>query len=633
MKKILIVIYFLIAGNKTMAQQNYDVGLIPKDILAGANAVIRNEETSIEVKDLDNVVYHVKKSITIVNRNGDNMAPIVLEHDKLKNIKLIKGSIYNAAGIQTGKFGEKDFEDVTPYDGFSLFVDNKIKHFTPAAGGYPYTIVYEMEFQFKQSLYFYDWEPAQIGLAVENATYTFICKPEFNIRYKEIHLSTKVQTSTNHAGMKVYLWQVNNVKASRAEPFGFSQLAKVKIASEEFNYGGMPGAFNSWETLGKWEYDHLLYNRDGLPLETITQLKNIVAGINDPKLKAKKLYEYMQQRTHYVSVQVGIGGFQPFLASDVDKLNYGDCKALVNYTYSLLKAVGIESWYCVVTAGRNQKVGMIKDFPSMNQGNHVILCLPFKNDTTWLECTSQQLPFGFLGSFTDDRTVLACTPEGGKLLNTPEYTMDDNLEDRRASLAIDESGKLTGEMLTTFKGAEYDARQWAIEDSQADREKGIKRIYQINNLEIQKLEFKQDKSLKPITTETVKFSAIDYASVNDGKLYFTLNSLNRVNEPLRQIRNRLTEININRGITKADEIIYTLPKGYRLEKQPLNINIVKPFGNYSATMVFSEGHLIYKRKFQLKGGKYNKDTYQDLVDFYQDVVDADNYTVTLVKGF
>ena len=34
----------------------------------------------------------------------------------------------------------------------------------------------------------------------------------------------------------------------------------------------------------------------------------------------------MQGKTHYISVQVGIGGNQPFLAAEVDKQNYGDCK-------------------------------------------------------------------------------------------------------------------------------------------------------------------------------------------------------------------------------------------------------------------------------------------------------------------
>jgi hypothetical protein len=49
-------------------------------------------------------------------------------------------------------------------------------------------------------------------------------------------------------------------------------------------------------------------------------------------------------------------------------------------------------------------------------------------------------------------------------------------------------------------------------------------------------------------------------------------------------------------------------------------------------MVLTGNQLVYKRKMQIIGGTYSKDTYQDLVDFYQDVVDADAYTVTLIKN-
>jgi hypothetical protein len=48
----------------------------------------------------------------------------------------------------------------------------------------------------------------------------------------------------------------------------------------------------------------------------------------------KKALEFMlcSKKSRYVSIQVGIGGWKPILYTDVDRLGYGDCKALTNYT-------------------------------------------------------------------------------------------------------------------------------------------------------------------------------------------------------------------------------------------------------------------------------------------------------------
>jgi hypothetical protein len=59
--------------------------------------------------------------------------------------------------------------------------------------------------------------------------------------------------------------------------------------------------------------------------------------------------------------------------------------------------------------------------------------------------------------------------------------------------------------------------------------------------------------------------------------------------------------------------------------------IDKSFAKFTATMTLKGNQLTYKRKLKFIDGTYSKDTYQDLVDFYQEVVDADDYTVSLVK--
>ena len=637
MRAICTTFCLLMLATFANAQANYNASLIPKDLLPYASAVIRSKDVTIEVKDADNTIYHIKAAITVLNKNGDDIARIVLWHNRSNVIRYVKGTVYNEFGQLTGKFAEKDFADVNAASDMSLFEDSRVKHYIPSTGSYPYTIEYEYEKRSKQSLNFNDWQPNEDeGLAVERSSFTFICKPDFKIRYKEVNLPPDVfkDVATTAAGLKAYTWQVKNLKAVKEEPYSPNRdkfLCTVKIAPENFKYEGISGAFTNWKELGKWNYDKLLANRQALPPATVQQVNILTAGITDPKLKAKKIYEYMQNKTRYVSVQIGIGGYQPFLASEVDRLNYGDCKGLVNYTQALLKAANIDSWYCVVEAGA-RKVSMLNDFASMSQGNHVILCLPFKNDTTFLECTSQKIPFGFLGDFTDDRAVLACTPEGGKLMHTPRYTAQINSQVRRAGFTIDNNGVVTGEVTTVFKGTQYDNHEDLLDEPTTEQIRILQKRYNaINNLDIEKCNYKQDKNALPAATETIRLSARDFATTENGRLYFSINPLNRSIRTLRDVRNRANPVYINSGYTDEDEITYTLPAGYRSDLNPLNVSVEKPFGTFKATMVLNGDKLIFKRTLQVIDGTYSKDTYHDLVEFYQTVVDADNYNVTLVK--
>ena len=636
MKRIVIIIYLLAAFSFTKAQQqNYDAGLIPKELLPYASAVVREDEFDVEVESMESTIIHAKMAITILNKNGDHMAGINLTHDKNDVIKSVKGLVYNEFGKVIAKFSEGDFDDKNTWDGFSLFDGTKVKTYSPSITEYPYTIVYEYEKKLKQSLDLPGWiSTNSFGVAVEKSIYTLTCKPDFNIRYKVKNMADNVTIGTNSKGLKTYRWEEDKLKAIKYEPFSpYKQnyFRNIAVAPEKFTYYGINGSFTNWKELGKWEYDKLVADRQELPMETIENVKEMTKDIPDPKLKAKKIYEYMQNKTHYISVQIGIGGYQPFLASDVDKQNYGDCKALVNYTQALLKAVNIQSYYCVVEAGRSYKVGLMHDFASMDQGNHIILCLPFKNDTTWADCTSQTFPFGYLGDFTDDRNVLACTPEGGKLLHTPKYTYKDNMESRKANFVIGASGDLSGTMSTIFKGTNYDERDELVNESTTEQNKVLQHIYPINNMEIEKLDLKQDKSFNPVTTENIKLNAAEYASVADDKLYFLLNAANRYINPPPNIVNRSNNVYINRGYTEEDEIVYTLPAGYKSEKMPLNVNLNKPFGRFTATMQINGSQIIYKRKLELIDGTYDKDKYNDLVDFYEDIANADSYSVTLTK--
>jgi transglutaminase-like putative cysteine protease len=168
-------------------------------------------------------------------------------------------------------------------------------------------------------------------------------------------------------------------------------------------------------------------------------MKTLVGTETDPVKKAKIIYKYVQEKSRYVNISIGIGGWKPMLASDVDRLGYGDCKALSNYTKALLKAVDVPS-YNTILYGNPKKRNIEADFVSM-QGNHMILAIPNKNSFIFLECTSQVDPFGYQGTFTDDRDVLVVKPEGGEIVRTKIYQDEDNAQKSKGKYAIAENGE------------------------------------------------------------------------------------------------------------------------------------------------------------------------------------------------
>lgn len=625
----------LLFGTAVDAQQNYDVSLIPKELLSHAEVVIRANDISVDVKSLDAVTQHVKYVVTVLNKNGDSEASLYLFYNKSNQIKSAKGTIYDNEGKVIGKVSEHDFLDHSSADGFSLFLDDRYKYYKPSITTYPYTIAYEYDLYDKQTLFLPDWNPNErqsTGTSVEHSSYQLTCKPDFNVRYKELNYPGKVIIG-DAQGLKTYSREIQNLKAQRDEPYSpidDKLYPSVKIAPERFIYAGVSGSFTNWEEYGKFIYDKLLKNRQQLTPETINYIKDLTQNITDPKLKAKKIYEYMQQKTRYVSVQIGIGGYQPFTALEVDQQSYGDCKALVNYTQSLLNIAGVESYYVLNMAG-STKQSALPDFASMNQFNHVILCLPFKNDTTWIDCTSKENPFGYLGGFTDDRLVVACTAAGGKLMHTPKYPPTVNRQTREATFKISADGTLSGDMKTEFSGCQYDNRDRLINESFDEQVKKLKEIYPIENLDINAYKLAQNKSLDPVTIETIKLQARDYLAQNGGRFFMLPNTASRYIKPLKSVMNRTSDVYINRGYLDTDEITYDLPEGFYVKTQPLNVFIDQPFGKYSAVCYVSGHKLVYKRTLQINNGTYNKDKYSDLVDFYQAVYEADNYTVTLEK--
>lgn len=628
MKKLILLLLSLGTTISCFSQSIYPVDKIPGSLRVNANSVIREMQTTVEMREVDQVMVNVKKVVTVWNKNGDPRAELYLHYDKSTVIQRIKGQLLDAFGTPVYKFSQNDFSDESAVSNGSLYVDYRVKYYIPRVTTYPYTIVYEYELRNKQNLILPEWEanpyPDQ---SVESNKFVFITKPADEIRIKESNYPGKAEVQTTEK-TKSYTWQLSNKPARKKEPFApdpEDYTTAVKVAATQFSYYGHKGQYQNWEELGKWVYEELIKNRQQLPESTIKEVKELVSGINDDREKARKIYEYVQKKTRYISVQIGIGGFQPMPAAEVQQLSYGDCKALVNYTQTLLKTVGIPSLYCVVTAG-DAKKSMDPTFADMQQGNHIILALPLKADTIWLECTSSESPFGFLGDFTDDRMVFACTPDGGKILHTPKLSTEMNQLNRNATLQVDSLGNVTGKLKAVYSGSQYDTFNSFIGQPNTEQLKSLKDKYDVDNINFSNFKLSQDKSLNPSTTTSFNLEIPRYAANNNQHFYLELNLFNK-NPTIREVKNRTLKVYINRGYTDEDELIFQLPSGYKLEALPVNKQINSAFGSYSSTVKIEGKTLTYKRKMVIKDGTYAPEQYLDFSTFINEISAADQVRI------
>ena len=623
--------FLLLCVTLTHAQENYDADLVSQAMKTRANATIRSDETIVDMQAADNVILRVKQAVTVWNKNGESNARLVLFYDKNTSIRSVKGEVYNAAGKLSGKFGLGDFIDESAANDFSLFEDSRVKHYLPAINTFPYTVLYNYEIRYKQNLIIPDWVPKPAtDLSVEKSTYTFISKPTDELNIKTTNFGGLAQESSSEK-QKVLRWTVEQMPASRTEPYSpdpESYRCSVKISPKQFNYYNHKGSYNNWAELGLWVYNDLLKSRRTLPPATVETIRALIQNESNDEDKARKIYQYMQNKTRYISVQIGIGGFQPVAAAEVDRLGYGDCKALVNYMQSLLDVAKIESYYCVVEAGSLKK-SIDPGFASMVQGNHVILCMPMKGDTTWLECTNQKIPYGFLGDFTDDRLVLACTEEGGKVLRTPKFSSKDNLQIRQAMLDVTPEGDLSGRMTTVYSGTQYENHEEAIDKPLSEQKKLLTGWYSLDNINFTGVSYIQKKNVAPQLSEDLNFIIRNYAVINGDKLFLQINPFN-ISHPSSESRNRQLPLYINRGYMDEDRIEFNLPENLITKALPdMNRKIESPFGSYVAEVTLNKRQLSYYRKLVLNEGEFKAEQYADFAKFMAEVSTADQLKLIL----
>jgi len=605
---------------------------VSAELSEGADSVLRHEEITLDLSDKGKLITTISRLVTVYNKAGLSDVQAYARYDNNSKVSDIEAVIYTVTGVEKDKIKKRDFKDISAVSGGTLYADSRVLYLDYTPTSYPFTIQFDSKTVSETTAFLWPWMPvSRYASGTEYSKFTIVHNPEDTLRVKETNLKEFGVSKIQEPGKTTWI-------AENIEPVTFEYRSKgleervprVKCYFDTFYLAGVPGIAGNWKDFGKWMNEKLVKDTQDLDAAAIAEIQNLTKDLPDDEAKARAVYQFVQDKVRYISVQVEIGGWKPMLASDVQRLSYGDCKALSNYTQSLLNAVGVKSYYTVLYGDRG-KESLETDVVAM-QGNHAILGVQLGDELKFLECTSQETPFGYMGKFTDDRKVLILTEDGGEIVKTTKYDQEDNTDILQANLNLDQTGNLSGTITREAKGIFYSDRM----DLDRKDDKDLSDYYYetwsgINSLSVSDIELNNNK-LDVVYDEKMNCEVAGYATSVSDNMLVKANpfALSRDAIPPRYTNRKTGFVNL-RGTIEEQNITISIPEGYAVNALPEDVTYSEEFGAYKVTYTLEGDQLTCKRTLKFNEGDFSVDAYENYRDFYKMIVKHDNQKLLIEK--
>ncbi|NUO02127.1 MAG: hypothetical protein HUU01_16095, partial [Saprospiraceae bacterium] len=241
----------------------------------------------------------------------------------------------------------------------------------------------------------------------------------------------------------------------------------------------------------------------------------------------------------------------------------------------------------------------------------------------------------YIGQSNSGRNALLITPEGGKLIRTPELSAAANLETHNIAIQINPEGSARVEVQAKHSGADHE--QWLYMTHGLSHEEASRELIENSSLPSFSLEKLAIEAVddRPETNVAYVAQVNRYATKAGKRFFVPLNAITPYGNVPAVLDNRRLPVRILRGYTERDEITFQMPDGYQIESLPdATIELKSDFGNYLLEFVHdpaSPNKLVCKRELVVNAGTWPANRYSEYRDFFKQVAKADGAKAVLVE--
>ncbi len=409
-------------------------------------------------------------------------------------------------------------------------------------------------------------------------------------------------------------------------------------------------SFAGWSDMGAW-FEELSGSRREPDAAVTRKAQEIAAGEPDSISKIRALAGFAQKEIRYVSIQIGVGGFQPHSASSILANRYGDCKDKATLLAALLKSIGIDSHYIIINTDRGS---VTPGTPvSLYDFNHVILAVRLPDDVpdTGLDSlirhprlgrilvfdpTMPTTPLGRLPYYLQDNTGLLVAGSESGLVRLPRASSEGNLLERKGHLVLTSDGTLSGEIIEKRRGSEADSLRYAIQAATDSERRKYVEIFLSNSFasfSIESYDFKNLENAGADLVVSYRFKAAAYAK--QAGTYLVVRprvvGTKAVNLVANDKKTRRHPIDLGTASLARDEFTIEIPEGRNPDSLPKPVAFDAGFAAYSSRTEVDGHTLVYHREYRLREPLLPASQCGDAVAFYLGVA-ADEQRSLILKA-
>jgi len=258
--------------------------------------------------------------------------------------------------------------------------------------------------------------------------------------------------------------------------------------------------------------------------------------------------------------------------------------------------------------------------------------MPIEEDTIWIECTNQRIPFGYNSTFTDDRDVLLINETGGHLVHTRIFDASVNYRKRNILISVTPDGNAGIKINTEYSGSFFDDHFSLIGADNERRKKMISEQFAISGLLLDSMDIKSTKSRLPALRERLTGSVPRYSNITGSRMLVQFNRLFDLPKPPKNVNNRKSAVYIRRSYTQQDSVQIMIPEDFSVESLPSDTVIISRFGECRYSYLQTDAsHVRYCRVLTVRAGEYDAEQYKEFRGFVSSLSYHDGLKMCLKK--